>query len=47
MRGFYDEDLAYVHHVGFGDFARQAGDQLLQVLRNHQITEGLIIDLGC
>ena len=44
---FYDQDLAYVHHVGFGDFARNAGEQLCGILRDHGIDSGLIVDLGC
>ncbi|MCB1671435.1 MAG: class I SAM-dependent methyltransferase [Gammaproteobacteria bacterium] len=47
MTGFYDQDLAYVHHVGFGDFARLAGEQVLGILRRQGITGGLIIDIGC
>ena len=43
----YDEDLAYIHHEGFGDFARSAGTQLLKLFRRHHIREGLVVDLGC
>jgi hypothetical protein len=33
MESFYAEDLAYVHHVGFGDFAQRAGLEILFVVR--------------
>lgn len=43
----YQDDLAYVHDVGFGDFARNAAPGLLNTLRQAGITSGLVIDLGC
>lgn len=42
----YGEDLAYVHHVGYGDFARLAGEALPPVLRRFGIGSGLVVDLG-
>ncbi len=42
----YGEDLAYVHHVAYGDFARLAGEPLLAMLRRWGIISGLIVDLG-
>jgi len=47
MGNFYQEDLAYVHHTGFGDFAEQAGTEILALLQERQIREGLVVDLGC
>ena len=47
MDPFYEEDLAYVHHVGFSDFAEGVGDELLGVFRDTGISSGLVIDLGC
>lgn len=47
MSEFYDTDLAYVHHVGFDDFARQAGEEILLILHEHDIGHGLVVDLGC
>ena len=47
MSEFYAEDLAYVHHVGFGDFAQQAGEQLIPELQDQGIDQGLVVDLGC
>lgn len=43
----YAEDLAYIHDVGHGHFARQAAPGLLQLLRDHRITSGTVVDLGC
>jgi SAM-dependent methyltransferase len=47
MTHFYQEDLAYVHHVGFSDFAERAGAEFLQLLRHEGVRSGLVIDLGC
>lgn len=43
----YKEDLAYIHDVGFGDFAKQAAPNLLEIFRRHKIENGLVVDLGC
>jgi SAM-dependent methyltransferase len=43
----YASDLAYVHHVGFGDFARKAAPGLLRLLRRAGIHRGTLIDLAC
>jgi SAM-dependent methyltransferase len=47
MAQAYNEDLAYVHDVGFGTFAEQSTPGLLAILCKKNITEGLVIDLGC
>src|SRR5438876_10575720 len=44
---FYDADLAYIHHTGFGDFATKAAPELLKILKCHGITRGTLLDLGC
>jgi SAM-dependent methyltransferase len=44
---FYAPDLAYVHHVGFGNFARNAAPGLLRLLRRAGIGRGTLIDLAC
>lgn len=46
-RSIYREDLAYVHHVGFGDFSHAAAAGLLRVLRRAGIRHGTLVDLGC
>jgi len=43
----YQEDLAYIHHAGFGDFAREAAPAILALLQQHGIAGGRIIELGC
>ena len=43
----YEEDLAYIHDVGFGDFARKSAPGLLAILRQRGIENGRVIDLGC
>jgi SAM-dependent methyltransferase len=43
----YRDDLAYVHHAGFGDFARGAAPGLLRLLRAAGIRSGTVVDLGC
>lgn len=43
----YRTDLAYIHHTGFRDFALQAAPGLFDLLRQHKIIDGLIVDLGC
>lgn len=43
----YGDDLAYIHDVGFGDFARGAAPGVLALLGQAGITEGLVVDLGC
>jgi SAM-dependent methyltransferase len=43
----YGDDLAYIHDVGFGSFARSAAPFLLKLLRQEGKTDGLVVDLGC
>lgn len=43
----YDEDLAYVHDAGFGDFARAVAPGVLAILRRAGVAGGLVVDLGC
>lgn len=47
MNESYKDDLAYIHDVGFGDFARNAAPALLRILSQSGITSGLVVDLGC
>jgi SAM-dependent methyltransferase len=47
MTQAYKEDLAYVHDVGFGEFAEKSASGLLNILREKNITHGLVVDLGC
>ena len=43
----YQQDLAYIHDVGYGDFARNSAPQLLELLAQAGVDEGLVVDLGC
>jgi SAM-dependent methyltransferase len=43
----YREDLAYIHDVGFSDYALGAAPGLLRLLLRHGIKGGLVVDLGC
>ena len=43
----YGPDLAHVHDVGWGDFARRATPGLLAMFRRGGVAEGLVVDLGC
>ncbi|MEX2582747.1 MAG: class I SAM-dependent methyltransferase [Gemmatimonadota bacterium] len=43
----YAEDLAYVHHVGFGEFAAGVGGGMVGLLREAGIQRGLLVELGC
>jgi SAM-dependent methyltransferase len=47
MSKHYGNDLAYIHDVGFGHFARNAAPGVLGILRAHGIESGRIVDLGC
>jgi hypothetical protein len=43
----YGDDLAYMHDRGFTDFTRDAGQSLLQILKERAVASGLVVDLGC
>lgn len=43
----YSRDLAYIHHIGFGAFAREAAPALLAWLRKAGLGGGTVLDLGC
>lgn len=47
MSDYYKSDLAFIHDTGFADFAITAAPGILQCLCQHQIHQGLIVDLGC
>lgn len=47
MPRLYGEDLAYIHHVGFGDFAAASAPGILHLLHRSGVTSGLVVDLGC
>jgi len=43
----YQTDLAHIHHTGFTGFASNAAPGLLNLLRQHRIRSGLVVDVGC
>ena len=47
MYEYYREDLAFIHDVGFGEWALKSAPALLGVLNQNGIREGLVVDLGC
>ena len=47
MTDYYQEDLAYIHDTGFGDFARQAGAEVITLLQRNGIQNGMVVDLAC
>jgi SAM-dependent methyltransferase len=44
---WYRQDLAYIHHVGHSDYALKSAPGILSILAEHNIRNGLIVDLGC
>jgi len=43
----YDDDLAYIHDVGFSRLAERWAPGLLGIIHKTGINEGLVVDLGC
>lgn len=43
----YAEDLAWIHHTGFAEFAESASSGILEILWKHGIRQGLVLDVGC
>ncbi|MEO8165316.1 MAG: class I SAM-dependent methyltransferase [Betaproteobacteria bacterium] len=43
----YDDDLAYIHDVGFSGLSESWAPGLLELLRDAGIKDGTIIDIGC
>lgn len=47
MTDYYQEDLAFIHDAGFGDFARDAAPGLFEIFARRGVPDGLVVDLGC
>ncbi len=47
MAQWYKQDLAYIHDIGFRDYALKSAPGILQILNQNKIYGGLIVDLGC
>ena len=43
----YCQDLAYIHDVGFGDFATTSAPDLLKLVAESHESTRLVVDLGC
>lgn len=43
----YRDDLAYIHHAGFSEFAESAAPGVIELLVRHGIRDGLVVDVGC
>lgn len=41
----YRDDLAFIHHEGFSDFAREAAAGVIELLRKHDAQ--MVVELGC
>ena len=44
---YYKKYLTHIHDTGFGFFAKGASIGILEILRENNIQEGHIVDLGC
>lgn len=47
MTGFYDQDLAHIHHTGFDDFVTGCTPGLLGAFHAAGFEKGTVVDLGC
>lgn len=47
MKEWYKEDLAYIHDVGYSDYALKSAPGILEILSQNNIRNGLVVDLGC
>ncbi|MBD1932069.1 methyltransferase domain-containing protein [Trichocoleus sp. FACHB-69] len=47
MTEWYKEDLAFIHDVGFSEYALKSAPGILEILERSNIREGLVVDLGC
>jgi SAM-dependent methyltransferase len=47
MNDWYREDLAYIHDLGYGDYAHKSASGIINILDRNNLYTGLIVDLGC
>lgn len=47
MEQWYKEDLAYIHDIGYSDYALKSVPEILAILAQNNIQDGLVVDLGC
>jgi len=43
----FSTDLAYVHDVGFGEFAERAAPEVIRILRKRGLSRGRLVEVGC
>ena len=43
----YAEDLAYIHDSGYSEYAIKSTPGIVQILQEHHLERGLIVELGC
>lgn len=46
-KAIYDDDLAYIHDVGYSGLSESWAPGLLEILREAGIEAGTVVDLGC
>lgn len=47
MTEYYRRDLAYIHDVGYSEFARESAPGILENMRQNGVVDGMVVDLGC
>src|ERR1051325_859905 len=47
MADYYQDDLAFIHDVGYRELALKAARGLLDIFARCGIRDGLVVDLGC
>ncbi len=47
MKDWYKTDLAFIHDVGFREWALASAPGILRLLSRNKIHDGLVVDLGC
>ena len=47
MTEWYKKDLAFIHDVGFSDYALKSAPGILDILARSKVNTGLVVDLGC
>ncbi len=43
----YRDDLAYIHHHGFSEFAESAAPGVVEILHKRGVSGGLVVEIGC
>ncbi|MBC7927792.1 MAG: class I SAM-dependent methyltransferase [Bryobacteraceae bacterium] len=43
----YETDLAYIHNAGFSSYSLNIAPGVLSLLRRHNASDGIVVDIGC